>query len=82
MIPVHKLLIKFLKDTHTDKSEFEIVISDSAGRLSYYSLEDVMADEKNPETFTLIDKDDNFNRIPYASVRKVLRNEKPVWESN
>ena len=80
MIPVHKLLLKFSRDKHTDKSEFEIAVADSAGRLSYYNLEDVMVDEKNPETFTFIDEEDNFIRIPYGDVRKVLRNEKPVWE--
>ncbi|MBN2101401.1 MAG: hypothetical protein JW716_00855 [Candidatus Aenigmarchaeota archaeon] len=80
MIPVHRLLLKFLGDRQTDKSEFEIVVADPAGRLSYYNLEDVMVDESNPETFTFIDEDDSFIKISYSDVRKVLRNEKPVWE--
>jgi len=82
MIPVHKLLIKFSKERQTDKSEFEVVVADSAGRLTYYNLEDIMIDENNTDTFTFIDEDDSFIKISYSDVRKVLRSEKPVWESS
>jgi len=83
MIPVHKLLLKFLKDRHVHKEEIEIAVQKHPQEpYEYYNFTDIIVDKDNPDTFTFIDEKDNFLKIPYENVRKVLRNEKPVWDKN
>ncbi len=82
MIPVHKLLLKFSKDKHVNKDEYEIAVAGHGGRLVYYDFKDMIIDKDDSESFKVIDENDNFIRVPYARIKRVLQNEKPVWEGN
>ncbi len=81
MIPVHKLLLKFSRDKYVNKEELEIAVEGRHGEpLEYYYFEDIIVDKDNQNTFTFIDENDSFIKIPYDKIKKVLINEKPVWE--